>query len=333
MNATHTASMITTLVLLLGSPGAAASTAAESDAAALENDQDDSQSGATKELGEAPASAKGDTEPGTADETSTPVAPELDPITSRLLEEVQRYYSGIGGEPSPQQLQAGLDSARFMLLEGVAIDRITAAVSRAIELHSPGRSVNFEIAVPLRVRPVAETKAAIESSESAPTDFDVTPRFSGLLGERNAEVAARNEQRRNRIRLYRQWSSRNSTKRILLTIGVPTLAIPYSLGFLTASLMSLTGVVPRSWAFVTTAPLVGTMLLGIWTEGLYPGLALLTITQAVGLATLVVGLAVKSHRPKDDPTALRIGRRKDGSPAVTLRGGPMGMGAFLRGSF
>ena len=61
---------------------------------------------------------------------------------------------------------------------------------------------------------------------------------------------------------------------------------------------------------------------------------MLTVTQAVGLAAIIVGLALRSEKPHEkDPTALRLGKKRDGSTAVTLRAAPMGLGGILQGSF
>ena len=268
-----------------------------------------------------------------------------DPVTARLRIEVMRYYAGIGVTPDTGQVNTALDSARFMLMDGVSVDRITAAVDKALTLHNPGRNVSFEVAVPLRVLPAAGGTTQAGSSQPAnemdpestqPTSSDdeaLRPNEEASIQAR-AERKKREETRRNRLRLHRQWKKRTTEKRILLTVGVPTLAIPYSLGFFTASIMAMDGVVPRSWAFITTVPVVGTLLLGIWTEGLYPGLAMLTITQVVGLASLIVGLALRSEKPHEkDPTALRLGKKRDGSTAVTLRAAPMGLGGILQGRF
>ena len=270
--------------------------------------------------------------------------PADDPVTARLRTEVMRYYESIELEPSPAQVASGLDSARFMLLDGISIQRIEAAVTKAIGLHSPGRKVSFEVAVPLRILPSEASSSRTQRPYSAEeADQEDAPQGSILetLGEESREANERRmqrkeaqEARRNRIRLHRQWQQRTMSKRILLTVGVPILAIPYSVGFFAASIMVMDGAIPRSWAFVTTVPVLGTLLLGIWTEGAYPPLALLSASQAVGLATLIIGLAMKSQHPhKDDPTALRLGKKANGAPAVTLRAGPMGLGGILQGRF
>jgi hypothetical protein len=273
-----------------------------------------------------------------------------DPVTARLRTEVMRYYESIGLEPSPAQVASGLDSARFMLLDGISIQRISAAVSKAIGLHSPGRQVSFEVAVPLRILPNESSSSQAQRRHSAEdveqeseTDreddnqasiLDTFDDESSEANERRMQRKEAQEARRNRIRLHRQWQKRTMNKRILLTVGVPTLAIPYSVGFFAASLMVMDGAIPRSWGFVTTVPVVGTLLLSIWTEGEYPPLALLTVSQAAGLATLIIGLAMKSKHPhKDDPTALRLGKKPNGAPAVTLRAAPMGLGGILQGRF
>jgi hypothetical protein len=205
--------------------------------------------------------------------------------------------------------------------------------------------VSFEVAVPLRVLPAEadpsntgsghhDSEAGHDASAQRSSEDDISPPTQEASVKARAERKKMAESRRNRLRLHRQWQKRNSSKRILLTVGVPALAIPYSLGFFTAGIMVLEGVIPRSWAFVTTVPVVGTLLLGIWTEGAYPGLAMLTVTQTIGLAAIIVGLALKSAKPHEkDPTALHLGRKRDGSTAVTLRAAPMGLGGILQGRF
>jgi len=278
------------------------------------------------------------------DSETSETATSDDPVTARLRVEVMRYYTGIGVSPEPSQVDTALDSARFMLMDGVSVNRITAAVDKALSLHNPGRNVSFEVAVPLRVLPADPAPASSGSAQHSneldnapqpsPSVEDITTSTQEASVESRAERKKMEESRRNRLRLHRQWQKRTTEKRILLTVGVPTLAIPYSLGFFTAGIMAMDGVVPRSWAFVTTVPIVGTLLLGIWTEGLYPGFAMLTVTQAVGLAAIIVGLALRSEKPHEkDPTALRLGKKRDGSTAVTLRAAPMGLGGILQGSF
>ncbi len=98
--------------------------------------------------------------------------------------------------------------------------------------------------------------------------------------------------------------------------------------------MNLNGEIPHSWSWITSLPVLGTALLGIWTEGDYPWFAPLTVLQASGLALVIVGLALKVDRPYDkDPTAVNIGKRRDGRSVLSIRAGPMGLGGFLEGRF
>jgi len=271
---------------------------------------------------------------GAADATDVTATTD-DPITARLKEEVRRYYIGIGTQASGEELQSGLDATRFMLLDGVSIQRIAAAVDKAISLHNPGRRVGFEVAVPLRVLPAAQTQQRGSpsrdtglSGDGASSSYDAAA--DGSRSKRRQAIEAR----RNRIRLFRQWQKRSLEKRILISVGIPSLAIPYTMGFFIASVMSMSGVVPGTWAWATAIPIVGTLLLGIWTEDQFAGFALLTASQLGGLAVLIVGLALKAGRPYDkDPTALRIGKRRNGHPGLTVRARPMGLGGVLQGRF
>jgi len=282
---------------------------------------------------ESEAIAGADSEDGVSPptkEASEPSQPADDPVTARLRVEILRYYEGIATEASAAEVGSALESARFMLLDGVSIQRITAAVDKAISLHNPGRRVPFEVAVPLRVLPAAQ-----QAATPAPTDLsDEDALYDPDADERRTQQKASIESRRNRIRLHRQWQRRGVEKRIILAVAVPALVIPYSMGFFVGSIMALNEDVPHSWAWITAVPVVGTLLLGAWTQSQGPGFAVLTITQGVGLAALIVGLALKAERPyEEDPTALRIGKRRDGRTAVTIRGGPMGVGGFLEGRF
>ena len=58
-----------------------------------------------------------------------------DALIARLESEVLRYYSGIGAEPTEEELSSALSAARDMLLADVSIQQLSAAVEEAIKGH------------------------------------------------------------------------------------------------------------------------------------------------------------------------------------------------------
>ncbi|HCP48229.1 MAG TPA: hypothetical protein DIU15_19475 [Deltaproteobacteria bacterium] len=277
------------------------------------------------------------------EDSGAPAPADLDPLTAHLQAEVLRYYRGIGAEASAEELDRGLQTLSFMLLDGVSLDRIEAAIHAALQLHSPGRRVPFEVAVPLRVQPAeagsARSTLAGERQQSssegpAPAGEATSEPMPTTNQDALAQKRKQAELKVNRLRLYKQWKSRTRGKRMLISIGIPLLASGYALGFGVAGSLNLFGEIPQSWAWVTSVPLVGTLLLGIWTEGLYPSFFALSVMQIAGAALLVGGIVMRANWPYDkDPTAVHIGTKRGGGPAITLRAGSSGAGGWLIGHF
>lgn len=285
--------------------------------------------------GDPPAAAEA--EP--VDAEVEPEAAPLDPFTIRLMGLVDRYYGGISADPSDADRAAALESIRLMLLDGVALPRVTAAVEDAVRLHTPGRVVPFHIAVPLRVRPADPAPPLGKRVGSAPApNFDVPPPPARPLDpEIEAKRAAQREVaqvRRTRLRLYRQWRSRTKEKRTLLTIGVPLWAAGYSLGFATAGLNNIQGLVSHEVTWFAAIPIVGNLLYGIATQGLYPASFLFASLEITGAALTIASFALKADWPYDkDPTAMKLGHTRDGRAALVLAPRPLGLGGALTGRF
>ena len=70
-----------------------------------------------------------------------------DVLRARLETEVLRYYSGIGVEPTKEQVGLALKAARNLLLDSVSLSQLTALVNEAIERHEGAEVVPFSIAV------------------------------------------------------------------------------------------------------------------------------------------------------------------------------------------
>ena len=275
--------------------------------------------------------------------SDTPAEAPEDPLTARMKEMVVDYYRGIETEPSSEERAKGLESVQMMVLSGVAIKDIARAVTAAVRLHTPGRRVPFEIAVPLRVgtgpklvdveQQSGETaSAAVKqprirlSPEDAPSAEETTRR--SLI--RKAE-----ESRRSRYGLYRQWRERTRVPRTLISVGIPLLATTYITGFATSGIALLAGApLTHGQAWLSAIPVVGTALVAGVTDGALGGMAILTLLQGTGLALIVVGLALPMNYPYDkDPTALRIGKKPRGGHALEVRFQPSPTGGGLVGRF
>ena len=70
-----------------------------------------------------------------------------DVLRARLETEVLRYYSGIGVEPTKEQVGLALKAARNLLLDSVSLSQLSALVNEAIERHEGAEVVPFSIAV------------------------------------------------------------------------------------------------------------------------------------------------------------------------------------------
>lgn len=265
--------------------------------------------------GEAADAAKAET----AAEEPAPV----DPLTRRMTELVDRYYGGIETEPTEQELADGIQAIQLMLLDGVSLGRIDAAVTEAIRLHTPGRRIPFPIAVPLRVRPADPGEAGASATEPYTESKAVPPErvldLDPEVEERRAQLRTQREARQQRVRLYRQWRERTEERRVLLGIGIPMLASGYAIGFAIGGGMTLGGQMPYYSSWVSAVPVAGALILGIWAEGSVPALFVLSGLQMGGVALIIASVAKKIDWPyDDDPMALRIGRKRDGRAAVTI---------------
>ena len=256
---------------------------------------------------------------------------------------VQRYYEGTGGTtPSDADRERAVQSIQLMLLDGVSLDRINAAVDEALKLHTPGRRIPFEVAVPLRVRPEEGGDGAASGSGSGSSGSVSESRRGGRAPVRELtpeEEARRLELRRQRsaararLRLFRQWRERTRVKQTLLSVGIPLLAGGYALGFGHAGILALNGLVPHYSAWITAVPVIGNFVLTIWTNAEFPASIVLTIMEWGGVGLIVAGLLQKIDWPYDrDPTAWKVGKRqRDGRAALTMRVVPTGAGGALIG--
>ncbi|MCP4868882.1 MAG: hypothetical protein GY898_09195 [Proteobacteria bacterium] len=254
------------------------------------------------------------------DDGSEPSAPDL--LTQKMLSTVEAYYTGVGQEPTQQELDSGVESIRLLLLDGVSLARISTAADEAVRLHTPGRRVPFEVAVPLRIRPGVpdgepplsapglETPAPLTESENPDELPEVTP----LSPEEEARLLAERQERsakRARIRLYRQWQERTKNRRSFMAAGVASFASGYGIGFAHAGALVLNGAVPHYSAWVTAIPVVGNITLAVWTGAQYPIAIVCAIAEWAGVAMIIAGLAHKVDWPYErDPTAMRNGKKK-----------------------
>ena len=287
-----------------------------------------------------------------ATEESEEAAPDRDAALRALVVD---YYTRLGTEPTDAELRDGLGSVRLMLEDGVSMARIREAIDTAVELHSPGRRIPFQVAVPLRVRPadpgdvVAEEPAPetlsieredLETDDEEAADDEVATTDDASAGnsvieERWVKRQEELRQRRNRYRLYQQWRDRTRDKRALIGIGVPLLAGGWAGTWALAGTALSFGEVLPSVGWTAAIPVAGPFVFGGLTGGgAYPGVFVLGALQGIGLGLTIVGLAQKHDLPYDrDPTALRIGRDRHGRPRLLLKPQPTGLGAGLSGRF
>jgi hypothetical protein len=278
----------------------------------------------------------------TTDETTsadtTPLV-SVDPLTARMLELVTRYYTGIEVVPSEEEKANGLESIQMMVLSGIPITDIESALNVATRLHTPGRRVPFEIAVPLRVG-TTMTGSTDAASAATPTrgsqpGVDPTSTFSPEEGARRNRVRQAEEARRTRYGLYQQWRSRTRVPRTLLSVGIPLLAGTYIIGFAISGVALLAGApITHRQAWLAAIPIVGPAIIAGLTDGALSGMVVLTILQGAGAALIGTALAIPKNYPYDkDPTALRLGRKPDGRHALELRLRPSPIGAGIVGRF
>ena len=286
---------------------------------------------------------------GATHRSDAAASPESDPLGARLRTMVEAYYGGIGEPPTASELDEGLRAIQLLLLDGVSLDRVQAAVEVAIRLHTPGRRVPFQVAVPLRVQPKESGRGSTSTTSDRPhgdgegdTLGDAPPPPPRGLVEQDPEAAARwaarqeeLKARRNRLRLYHQWRDRTRERRALLGVGVPLLVGSWAATFAASGLAITLGEVPPSVGWTGAIPVAGPFVFGALTGGAYPAVFVLGAFQGIGLAFTIVGLARPLDLPYDrDPTALRLGRDpRTGRAILSIAPRPMGNGAALVGRF
>lgn len=265
-------------------------------------------------------------------EAEAPVEPAMDPLTAKLQALVEDYYVAIGSTASEDDLQQGMQSVQLMLLDGVSMSRIEAAIAAAVALHTPGRRIPFQVAVPLRVRPAdAAPRTAPTTSEAPPPAATAPPVEEKspertVIEERWLERQEQLRKRRNRYRLHLQWRDRTREKRALLSIGIPLFMGGWGATFAVAGATMSFGETLPSTGWTGAIPIAGPFVFGIMTDGQYPAVFAFAAFQGIGLALTIVALTKKIDWPYDrDPTALYLGRdRRTGKPKVTVHPGPLG---------
>ena len=270
----------------------------------------------------------------------------VDPLTEKLSAIVDGYYSAIAFEPTADDRKRGVEAVQMLLLSGIGLTQIEKATEIAVTMHSPGRRIPFEVAVPLRIgmtetpAPQASapapnagiTASGIDSVTVLPQEPTLSPEEQRLREQRlDAERA-----RRTRYGLYRHWRERTILPRTLLGVGIPLLAGSYALGFATVGVARLAGEdISSSLAWAVAVPVLGPAIIaGVHGNG-SEGLVLFTLLQAGGLALVIPGAILhRKDLPYDnDPSALRLGKRRDGRAALSLRLSPAPNGALLYGQF
>ena len=287
-----------------------------------------------------------ETEPAEPTEEQAP-EPEVDMLTVRLQAMVRDYYEAIGSEATEDDLKHGVQSVQMMLLDGVSMSRIEAAIAAAVSLHTPGRRIPFQVAVPLRVRPAdsaprpapaiavepgdpperdPETDLALTEPPAPPAEPDKTEERTAIE-KRWVERQEQLRKRRNRLRLHLQWRDRTKEKRILFSLGIPLFVAGWAGTFSVAGATMTFGETLPSTGWTGAIPIAGPFVFAGLTDAQYPAVFAFAAFQGIGLALTIVALTKKIDWPYDrDPTALHLGRdRRTGKPKVTIRGGPMGV--------
>ena len=75
----------------------------------------------------------------------------MDPLTEKLIAIVDGYYTAIAFEPTADDRKRGVEAVQMLLLSGIGLTQIEKATVIAVRMHSPGRRIPFEVAVPLRI--------------------------------------------------------------------------------------------------------------------------------------------------------------------------------------
>ena len=84
---------------------------------------------------------------GAVESASSEPISTSDALRAQLETEVLRYYSGIGVEPTKEQVGLALNAARNLLLDSVSLSQLSSLVNEAIERHEGAEVVPFSIAV------------------------------------------------------------------------------------------------------------------------------------------------------------------------------------------
>jgi hypothetical protein len=84
---------------------------------------------------------------GAVESASSEPISTSDALRARLETEVLRYYSGIGVEPTKEQVGLALKAARNLVLDSVSLSQLSTLVNEAIERHEGAEVVPFSIAV------------------------------------------------------------------------------------------------------------------------------------------------------------------------------------------
>jgi hypothetical protein len=190
----------------------------------------------------------------------------------------------------------------MMVLSGIPITDIESALNVATRLHTPGRRVPFEIAVPLRVG-TTMTGSTDAASPAPPTGksrsrVDPASTFSPEEGARRNRVRQAEETRRTRYGLYQQWRSRTRVPRTLLSVGIPLLAGSYITGFAISGFALLLGApITHGQAWLAAIPIVGPAIIAGLTDGALSGMVVLTILQGVGGALVGASFAIPKNYP------------------------------------
>lgn len=247
----------------------------------------------------------------TATTTETPSQP-LDPLVARLESLIVRYHQSVGQPLSDEARRSALAAVQSMLLVGIALPAIEAAVDEAIRVATPGAFVPFELAVPSQVRGARWGGSGSAPSPAEPEAEPMRP-APEVLAKPDPVREAMLEARRARLERranYVEWKDRLRPRRTLISIGVPLFLAGKALGFTAAiahrAAAGGTGgtTVTAAQVWITAIPAAGNF---IFAAGAYsPGHVVAGILEVGGIGAAIAGLAIPIDLPHDeDPTALR----------------------------
>jgi hypothetical protein len=248
----------------------------------------------------------------------TPASPtvaaetQADPLTTRLSELVDRYFQALGRPPSSEERGAGVAALQSLLLAGIPLPSLDAAVTEAARLHDPGRPLPFELAVPLQVRQPAGTP------EAAPAPEPELPAAEPKVARTEPEPTRSPTRNAN----YRLWKRKLAIKRNLVAAGIGVYSATTVIQFGAASGMVLGGATTSAAAWTTAIPVVGGLIFGIGTN--QPPLVVLGVNQAASFGLLLAGALLPVEKVDD---------QQAGRPALRLALVPTGSGAALIGRF